>query len=507
MKTTVSNKSFLFFYVFAVGIAMMGLEMSASRLFAPHLGASMVVWAALIGVILLGLAGGYVWGGRLADRYPRPQVIFWVTLAVGLWIAAIPMTAPHVITTAGAVKLSGIAWLAGVSVFCSVVLLVPPIAGLGMVTPFVLRLVLDKVDRTGEVAGRMFAISTTGNILGVFLPTLVTIPCLGTWQTIEGIAGLLIVVSIVGLGARSLPGLFLAVPFFVINPHSHPVSDRHELVAAKDSHYQYVRVEKDIKGSTRRLVMNEGGGTQSVAGFPGLYTNGYWDYFAPLVTLCGSAEQKKVLVLGSAGGTIARQMRRLVPGRPMIEGVEIDPLVVEYGYRYFDNQAYDKVINADGRRFLQESEQRYDLVIVDAYSQQMYVPFHMATREFFQLARQDLAEDGILAMNVSGFTPDSKLLLSFASTLKAVFRHVYVVPLPRSFSHVVVAGDKAQDWDSWEAASPELMPIVETIKALVKEVPNERGGLVLTDNRAPVEFMTDREFWRLMREVAGRREP
>ena len=502
----VQKKTFLFFYIFTVGIATMGLEMSASRLFAPHLGATMVVWAALIGVILLALAGGYVWGGRLADRYPRPQVIFWITLAVGLWIAAIPITAPHLIKAIGSIGLTGVAWLATVSIICSVVLLGPPIMGLGMVTPFVLRLILDKVSRAGEVAGGMFAISTTGNILGVFLPTLVTIPLLGTWQTIEGMAGLLIIVSIIGLGAKSAPGLLLAVPFFFFNPQLQSASKNHELVTGRDSFYQFVRVEKDIHGPARYLVTNEGGGTQSVAGTPGLYAKGYWDYFPPLVSLAGGEGQKKVLVLGSAGGTIARQIRRLVPGHPLIIGVEIDPLVIEYGYRYFDNKSYDQVISADGRRYLQESDQQYDLIIVDAYSQQMYIPFHMATKEFFRLAQNDLADGGILAMNVGVFSANSKLMLNIASTLKDVFQYLYVVPLPHSFSYVMIASDKALDWGSWKAASLGLEPLVETMKLLAKEAPDQIGGLVFTDNRAPVEFTTDREYWQFMREVARRRD-
>ena len=500
----VQNKTFLFFYIFTVGIATMGLEMSASRLFAPHLGATMVVWAALIGVILLALAGGYVWGGRLADRYPRPQVIFWITLAVGLWIAAIPITAPHLIKAIGSIGLTGVAWLATVSIICSVVLLGPPIMGLGMVTPFVLRLILDKVSRAGEVAGGMFAISTTGNILGVFLPTLITIPLLGTWQTIEGMAGLLIIVSIIGLGAKSAPGLLLAVPFFFFNPQLQSASTNHELVTGRDSFYQFVRVEKDTDGPATYLVTNEGGGTQSVAGLPGLYTNGYWDYFPPLMTLRGNDARKRVLVLGSAGGTIACQIRKLAAGHPIVDGVEIDPLVIEYGYRYFDNKAYDAVFTADGRRYLQESKRKYDLIIVDAYSQQMYVPFHMATVEFFQLAQSNLSLGGAVAMNVGAFSAESKLAQSIATTLKAVFPHVYVVPLPHSFTYIMVASDQAVDWASWQPSSPGLAPLAEVMKALVKEVPDKTSGLVFTDNRAPVEFATDREYWQFRREMAKR---
>ena len=482
----------------------MGLEMAASRLFAPHLGATMVVWAALIGIILLGLAGGYVWGGRLADRHPYPRLIFWITLSVGLWISAIPLAAPCLISFVGGIGLTGVAWLVANSVIASVVLLGPPITGLGMVTPFVLRLILDKVDRTGETAGRMFAVSTTGNILGVFVSTLITIPLLGTWQTIEGLAGLLMIVSIIGLGGKSIPALLLAIPFFAINPQLQAVSKNHELVAGGDSYYQFVRVERDIDGPAAYLVTNEGGGTQSVAGLPGLYTNGYWDYFPPLMTLRGNDARKRVLVLGSAGGTMARQIRKLVDGKPIIDGVEIDPLVIEYGYRYFDNKAYDAVFTADGRRYLQDSKRKYDLIIVDAYSQQMYVPFHMATVEFFRLAQSNLTRGGAVAMNVGVFSAESKLAQSIAATLKAVFPHVYVVPLPHSFTYIMVASDQAVDWASWQPASPGLAPIAEVMKAFVKEVPNKTSGLVFTDNRAPVEFATDREYWQFRREMAKR---
>src|SRR6266540_6817726 len=149
-------------------------------------------------------------------------------------------------------------------------------------------------------------------------------------------------------------------------------------------------------------------------------TGEYWDLFAMLPPLLGHAA-RDMLVIGNAGGTIARMYGPFYPG-VSIDGVELDPSVTEAGRRYLglDDNPHLHVHTADGRPFLQRSDKRYDLIVVDAY-RQPYVPFYLATREFFALARRHLRPGGAIALNVAATPRDRRLSQAIGTTLVTAF--------------------------------------------------------------------------------------
>src|SRR5579859_7070749 len=189
----------LILMVFVAGSASLALEMAASRLLAPYFGTSLFVWANLIGLILLYLTIGYYVGGRLADRYPYPAVLYSITAAAALLIAAIPVISRPILNW----SLTSFATYS-ISVFygslVSVILLFAlPMILLGCVSPFAIRLRVDQVGHSGRTAGMLYAISTGGSIAGTFLPVLWLIPTIGTYLTFLVFAGALLAMSIVGL--------------------------------------------------------------------------------------------------------------------------------------------------------------------------------------------------------------------------------------------------------------------------------------------------------------------
>ena len=188
--------------VFVAGCATLATEISASRLLAPYFGSSTIVWANIIGLILIYLSIGYWLGGKLADRRPEPRLLGLVVLVAAVVIAATPFIARPILDLA--VKGLDAATVGAVvgSFFAALALFAIPVTLLGAVSPFAIRLSISDVEQAGTVAGRLYALSTVGSIVGTFLSALVTIPLLGTQRTMLGAAALLVFGAALLLGRR-----------------------------------------------------------------------------------------------------------------------------------------------------------------------------------------------------------------------------------------------------------------------------------------------------------------
>jgi predicted membrane-bound spermidine synthase len=180
--------------VFCVGAATLGAEIAAARLIAPAFGASTVVWANTIAVVLLALAVGYWFGGRLADRHPRGRELCAVVLAAAALLAVVPLAAVPLLggTEDALSELWG-------SLLAVLVLVAPPVLVLGAVAPWAIRLRLAAVEDAGEVAGRLYALSTAGSLVGTFVAALVLLPLIGTRLTFVSFAALLAAAAVPGV--------------------------------------------------------------------------------------------------------------------------------------------------------------------------------------------------------------------------------------------------------------------------------------------------------------------
>ena len=176
--------------VFVAGISTLGAEIAAARLIAPAFGASTVVWANTIAIVLVALAGGYWLGGRLADRHPHARGLALTALIGAGLVALIPLLAiPLLDVTEDALgEFSG-------SLLVQVVLVAPPVLVLGALSPWAIRLRIRSVSAAGDVTGRLYALGTAGGLVGNFAATLVLIPWLGTRWTFLVCALLLAAVS------------------------------------------------------------------------------------------------------------------------------------------------------------------------------------------------------------------------------------------------------------------------------------------------------------------------
>lgn len=189
----------LILLVLVAGAASLSVEFAASRLLAPYFGTSLFVWANLIGLILLYLTIGYYAGGQLADRYPRPALLYWLTAVASLLIALIPLVAHPILTWSQFMFANNPFGVFYGSLVSVVLLFALPMILLGCVSPFAIRLSIKQVIRSGRTAGQLYAISTVGSIFGTFFPVFVLIPDVGTNMTFITTAIALMVVSVFGL--------------------------------------------------------------------------------------------------------------------------------------------------------------------------------------------------------------------------------------------------------------------------------------------------------------------
>ena len=472
--------------VFGAGTGSLATEIAASRLLAPYFGSSTIVWANLIGIVLAALSLGYVLGGRVADRRPEPRLLGLIVLAAALWVAMTPFLArPFLDATVSSLDDASTGAVIG-SFFAVLLLFAPAVVLLGMVAPFAIRLGITDVATAGAVAGRFYALSTAGSLLGTFLPALILIPLIGTQRTLLATAVVLALSATLLLGRKVLALAAALAALLVIPPGA--VKAETGLLHDEESRYQYIQVVERDDGR-RVLQLNEGVAVHSVWREETVLTGGVWDAFLVVPPLL-DRPLRTVAVLGNAGGTIARAYGVYYPDAA-IDGVELDPAVSTVGRRYFGMEDNPRltVHDADARPFLRRTDGRYDLIVADAYHQP-YVPFYLATREFFRLARARLAPGGILALNVATVPGDDSLLDGITGTLKHEFDHVAVWPALR-FNKIVLAFDGPPPDSDGAGVPADLQPLWRLLQRDLEWI-EEKAADPWTDDRAPVEWVTDR---------------
>ena len=489
--------------VFLAGAATLATEIAASRLLAPYFGSSTVVWANIIGLILAYLALGYWLGGKLADRQPKQTVLGLILLVAALAVAALPFVARPILDVAvrGFDSLS-VGAVAG-SFVAALALFALPVTLLGMVSPFAIRLALVDVASAGGVAGRLYALSTAGSIVGTFVSAIVTIEAFGTQRTMVGTGVLLslsaaLLLRPVAFVAAALLAALALIP-------SGGIKRGADRLYEAESRYGYVSVVRNHDGS-RALQLNEGVASQSLWYRDSVLTGGYWDLFLLLPPLL-SQQPERMLVIGNAGGTIARAYARFYPSVG-IDGVELDPVVTDTGERFLGLRSNPRlrVITADGRPYLRATERRYDLIVVDAY-RQPYIPFYLATVEFFDLVRAHLRPGGAVALNVAKVPDDHRLSDALGTTLLHVFPQAWRLPLLR-FNDLLLAFDRPVGRDEVELRVARVPAAVRPLVPLFRRdlQPVRRAGRALTDDRAPVEWLTDRMLIEQIRRGEGLNE-
>ncbi len=476
--------------VFVVGAASLGAEIAAARLLAPYFGASTIVWANTIGVVLVALSVGYWFGGRYADRHPHLRGLCLLVLGASLLIALVPFASrPFLSFSVDAFDTVSVGGFAG-SLFGVLILVAAPVTLLGAAAPWAVRLAVGEVGSSGEVVGRLYAISTAGSLCGTMLAALLFIPLVGTQRTFLIFALALALVAAIGLGWR-----FAAVPAALALAISLPVgtikaADTGEVLYEAETVHQYARVVERPDGA-RVLELNEGQAVHSLYR-PGSYLTGdYWDGHLVLPFASRQRPPRRIAILGNAAGTVARAYGHFFPATA-VDAVEIDGELTELGRRYFDlHNARMRTFAEDARPWLERSAGGYDAIMLDAY-RQPYIPFYLATREFFELARERLAPGGIVIVNIGHPEGGAELERVLGRTMAAAFPQVLRQPIEPT-NTLLLAGDGQLSASrlrrNADALPPELVLLAQTAADQLE--PRLSGGEVFSDDRAPVEWLVD----------------
>jgi spermidine synthase len=490
----VTHNRFLYALVFVVGISTLGAEIAAARLMAPFFGASTIVWANTIGVVLVALSVGYWLGGRLGDRYPSIRSLCLTVMAAALLLALVPLIAqPFFDISVSALDEIEAGAFVG-SLFAVLFLIAIPVGLAGTCSPWAIRLTVPDVEHAGRVAWRLYAISTVGSLLGTMLAALVLIPLLGTQRTFLAFALGLAIVAAAGLGWRAI-----AAPVAVAAAMAIPVgtvkgTDAGTVIFETDSEHQYIRVIEQADGD-RALELNEGQATHSLYRPGSFLTGDVWDGYlvAPFTAL--SEPPRRMAILGNAAGTTARAFGHYFP-ETQIDGVEIDPELERVGLEYFDMGSNERltVHSEDARPWLRRSDGGYDVIMVDAH-RQPYIPFYLATREFFELARDRLAPGGVVVVNAGHPEGNDDLEQVLSATMEEIFPTVLRDPIEPTNTLLIGTGAPASAANLERAAGAfpvELRSVAKTEAARIG--PPLTGGAVYTDDKAPVEWLIDRSI-------------
>ncbi len=500
-------KKYLLFTVFISGMTTLAAELAAGRLIGNVFGTSNLVWASIIGLILIYLTLGYFLGGKWADKNPTPLAMYRILAWAAFTVALVPYVAVPVLRyAADAFQALSVGILAG-SFIVVLILFIVPITLLGTISPFAIRLSMEDAATAGQTSGQIYAVSTLGSFIGTFLPTLIFIPTIGTTKTFLVFGLFLLFVALAGLGKfasrnEMLKLIWMPIVLVIIAAifANQSLKKNTGQVYETESEYNYIQVQ-ELNGYTL-LRLNDGQGIHSIYHPEQNYYNGPWELFmvGPYFYENRSPDDiKHMAIVGLAAGTAARQATLVYGEDLLIDGFELDSKIVEVGYKYFHMGSPNlNVVIGDGRLNLDRSQEKYDIIAVDAY-RPPYIPPHMTTLEFFEICASHLAENGVLTLNVGSTPGDRRLIDGLATTMAQIFPSVHIMDIPGTLNTMVYATMQPTTPEAFYtnlirlAEDKSLDPLLVTTMSstYVNLNPGYETTTVFTDDLAPIEWIVN----------------
>jgi spermidine synthase len=434
------------------GFACMAAELTAVRVLAPHFGDSAYVWTNVIGVILAALALGALLGGRLAGRGDGTMWARRLLLASGALLVLVPFVASPV----GAWLLprdlpldAAMPALVRGSLTATILLFAPPLFLLAAVSPLLVVELARRGTPVGRAAGSISAAGTIGSLVGTFAATHWLVPTFGCRASLVVAAvALMLAAAVLGRqrGVAAMAGLLAIASLAGHGDVLRPAPPGRTLLAERETCHQLLQVHREAtaEGPTRTLlVINEALDSFHSLDVEGSALSGaYYDWHAVAPLLAGAGERPaglRVLSIGDAAGTLRTVYAAVHPGA-QVDAVDIDGATMALGDEFFEGpKAQGARWVLDGRIALANTRSQWHVVHVDAYAHQVYIPAHLASREFFALAKERLLPGGILALNVGALRADDPVLRAVGTTVAAVFGSAHALPIPRSRNWLLVA--------------------------------------------------------------------
>lgn len=488
------HRGALFAVSFYAGLGTMAFEMVLGRALVPYFGGTIYTWGALIAVFLLGMSFGFFLGGRFADRYPRLGLVSGLLLACGAVILCTPLYAEPLCLA----LLDGVEDVRLGALVASLAMAFLPALLFAAVSPVAVRLALIDVAHSGTTVGAMSGLNTVGSIVGTIGTSFFLVPVIGS-RAIFYLLGALTVACAAALLAlqrrKAAPALAVLAVLLLAQPE--PARAQVSVMAPDgvidkvESEYNNVFVVKQ----GQMLYMNFGyRNSQYVESVYDMLDRGalaarYTRYMTLAPAYLERFEHAAFVGLG--GGRTASY---LVDGFPQLrmEIAELDPEVIRLAKKYFGVRESARLrINAqDGRIFLTRSKEIYDAVFLDAY-RGPFVPFHLLTREYFEIIKKHLRPGGVVAQNVE---PTTMVLDSAIRTIGAVFRNVDTYEAGGNVVIIAYDGEPIPPARLRQRAATiskqhKLRYDLVELLGAKRDIKPQAGAKLLTDDFAPVEML------------------
>ena len=494
--------------VFIASFCTLVIELVAGRIMAPYVGVSLYTWTSIIGVVLAGISIGAYLGGLIADRWPSSTTLGWLLFLSGLGALAI---SPLTNLVGGAEFQTSL--MVRILLITAIIFFVPSCL-LGMISPVVVKLTLNNLEKTGNVVGKIYAFSTLGSILGTFATGFFLISWMGT-RTILLTMGIILIVSAAVFGGfflrKKVLTLFLVI-IIVLIPlistfygHAFKMPLDEQTYLFKESDYYTIKLKKSIRGNNGNqldsLVLDHLVHSYTDLSDPFYLEYEYIRIYEEVVRWqAGKRNPMKALFLGGGGYTFPRFMDAEYPEARM-DVVEIDPEITRVAHQYLGISKDSRIrsMNEDGRWFVMNCKETgsYDFIFGDAFND-LSIPFHLTTKEFAVQLKRLLKPDGLLMANVIDSFKVGQFMPSYIRTLEEVFGkgHVHLLLLGSDYEKigistcVIVASSRKLDMDDFEKAmerdgkevTSHVMP-QEKLQQYLKE----RYSVILTDDYVPVD--------------------
>ena len=483
---------YFYFIIFFSGACVLAIEILGTRVLAPFYGVSLFLWSALITITLIALSIGYAVGGYWADKKATMARLCSIIMSAGVWLLLLPFLKKPVLI------ISEPLGLRFAVLFAAFILFTPPLTLLGMVSPYAIKVKATSFDNVGRTAGNLYAISTIGSVIAALLTGFVLIPNIGVSKLILVIGLSLIISAAIGFGLSkqlikqtiisSIIFICLGISITAIYPEE-TVDLKKGVLAVEYSPYADLKVIETKK--TRFLMLD--GSPQNIVDAKTLESQAAYSCVFELFKYFFDSPGDLLLV-GVGAGVVVKSFAK---SGWKIDAVEIDSEIIKLAHEFFGlSKEYADYYSMDGRQFLITHEKKYNLVILDAFGSS-YIPFHLITKENFELIKSHLLPNGMIGLNIISDKWDETIVKSVVATLQTLFSNVWVLPTgdpPGKLNNVIIfAGDQPFDFKRPYPFPEHSHFIVRNMNQAwgYRFVPETENAIVLTDEYNPVDLWSE----------------
>ncbi len=504
------KKNYLLFVVFLTGASVLVIEVTAVRILSPFYGNTIYTMSSIITVILAALSFGYYLGGKLADKRPSVVLFFVIIFLSGCILLILHVFGLILLPLLG-VKLS----VSSGPLVASLFLFLIPSLLLGTLSPFVIKLQSDAFPNrgVGTLSGQIFFWSTFGSISGSLFTGFVLIPRFGVNEIVIANSILLFALGLIPIAVldkerkyiyKIIIPVFIFVAFMLMGKYIEKVFIKN-VIYKTDTMYQNILItENEWKdGRNVRALSFSNNGIQSAMYLdekdPTDLVFEYTKYYE--IYKIFNPDIKNALVIGGGAYSIPRALLHDLP-EVEVDVSEIDNELYEIAKKHFnltDNKRLT-VHTKDGRRFLSDTDKKYDFIFADAYGSSLSVPSHLTTTEFFEISKNKMNDDGIFIANIIGSLSrqDPSFLFSEIKTFQKTFPNSYFFAAKskkninkQNIIFVGINGNKIVNLNS-EKISSNLNTFLSSLHENMLDMNRfnmNNNSIVLRDNYVPVDYM------------------